>query len=362
MSAPAPTGLLAELTHRCPLACPYCSNPIELVQAARELDTASWTRVFREAAELGVLQVHLSGGEPASRRDLEALVAAAREAGLYTNLITSGIGLTRTRLAALQAAGLDHVQLSLQDVEAASSDTIGGYTGFQRKRDVAAWTVDLGLAFTLNAPLHRANAHNAGRFIGLALELGAGRIELAHVQYYGWALANRAALMPTRAQLDATVAVVAEARARLAGRLVIDFVLPDYYADAPKPCMGGWGREVMVVTPDGAVMPCHAAATIPGLTFENVRDAPLAHIWTESAAFNAYRGTAWMQAPCRGCPNAEIDWGGCRCQALALAGDAAAADPACALSSVHGRMGALAVAEATSAPPPYRYRRFPHQA
>ncbi|BCW89612.1 PqqA peptide cyclase [Alphaproteobacteria bacterium SO-S41] len=358
MNAPAPTGLLAELTHRCPLACPYCSNPLDLIAAARELDTESWARVFREAADLGVLQTHLSGGEPASRRDLEALVASARDAGLYTNLITSGIGLTRDRLARLRNAGLDHVQLSLQDVDAASSDTIGGYAGFQRKRDVAAWTVELGLAFTLNAPLHRANVHNAARFIELALELGAGRIEIAHVQYYGWALANRAALMPTREQLDATVDVVADARTRLAGQLVIDFVLPDYYADAPKPCMGGWGREVIVVTPDGRAMPCHAAANIPSLTFENVRDASLARIWNDSAAFNAYRGTAWMKEPCRGCPQAEIDWGGCRCQALALAGDPAAADPACSLSSAHGRMGELALAEATTAPPPYRYRRF----
>ncbi len=358
MTPAPPTGLLAELTHRCPLACPYCSTPLELVQAERELDTATWARVFREAADLGVLQLHLSGGEPASRRDLEALVAAAREAGLYTNLITSGIGLTEERLKRLAAAGLDHVQLSLQDVDAQSSDRIGGYAGYERKRAVAAWTRALGLALTLNAPLHRANVHNAARFIDLALEMDCGRIEMAHIQYYGWALANRAALLPTRAQLDETIALVAAARERLKGRLVLDFVIPDYYADAPKACMGGWGREVIVVAPDGAAMPCHAAAGLPGMAFLNVRDTPLAEIWTGSAAFNRFRGTEWMREPCRGCANAEIDWGGCRCQAMALAGAAEATDPACALSPRHAAMRAIGEAEADAPPPPYRYRRM----
>jgi pyrroloquinoline quinone biosynthesis protein E len=358
MTAPAPVGLLAELTHRCPLACPYCSNPLELTEAKREMDAASWARVFREASDLGVLQLHLSGGEPASRRDLEEIVAAARAADLYVNLITSGIGLTEPRLAALARAGLDHVQLSVQDTDAASSDTIGHYTGFQRKMDVARWTRALNLPLTLNAPLHRANVHHARAFIDMALAMEAGRIELAHVQYYGWALANRAALMPTRAQLDDTIMVVEAARADLAGRLVIDFVLPDYYASQPKPCMGGWGREVIVVAPNGDTMPCHAARSLPGIVFENVQDKSLGAIWSDSAAFNLYRGTAWMKEPCRSCPKAEIDWGGCRCQALALAGDAAAADPVCDLSPAHGRLAALAEAEANAPPPPYRYRTF----
>ncbi len=358
MNAPAPVGLLAELTHRCPLSCPYCSNPLELARPQTELDAATWARVFHEAADLGVLQLHLSGGEPASRRDLEEIVAAARAADLYVNLITSGIGLTEKRLGALAAAGLDHVQLSVQDTDAGGSDRIGGYPGFARKMDVARWTRALNLPLTLNAPLHRANVHHARAFIEMALEMEAGRIELAHVQYYGWALANRAALMPTRAQLDDTIAVVDAARAELAGRLVIDFVLPDYYASAPKPCMGGWGREVIVVAPDGAVMPCHAARSLPGLTFQSVRDMPLAEIWREGPAFNLYRGTDWMKAPCRGCARAEADWGGCRCQALALAGDAAAADPVCDLSPAHARLKALAEAEAGAPPPPYRYRTF----
>lgn len=358
MTALMPVGLLAELTHRCPLACPYCSNPLELTRPQNELDAATWARVFREAAELGVLQLHLSGGEPASRRDLEEIVAAARAADLYVNLITSGIGLTQPRLAALARAGLDHVQLSVQDTDAEGSDAIGHYTGFQRKMDVARWTRMLGLPLTLNAPLHRANVHHARAFIDMALAMEAGRIELAHVQYYGWALANRASLMPTRAQLDDTIDVVDAARADLAGKLVIDFVLPDYYASAPKPCMGGWGREVVVIAPNGDTMPCHAARSIPGIAFESVREKPLADIWNDSAAFNLYRGTSWMKAPCRGCPKAEIDWGGCRCQALALAGDAAAADPVCDLSPAHGRLAALAEAEANAPPPPYRFRTF----
>lgn len=358
MSALLPVGLLAELTHRCPLACPYCSNPLELTRASEEMDAATWGRLFREAATLGVLQLHLSGGEPASRRDLEEIVAAARAADLYINLITSGIGLTEARLGTLQRAGLDHVQLSVQDTDAARSDEIGHYRGFARKMDVARWTRALDLPLTLNAPLHRANVQHARAFIDMALAMDAGRIELAHVQYYGWALANRASLMPTRAQLDETIEVVDAARAGLAGRLVIDFVLPDYYAAVPKPCMGGWGREVIVVSPNGEVMPCHAARSIPGMTFETVRDASLGDIWNDSAAFNAYRGTAWMKAPCQGCAKAEIDWGGCRCQALALAGDAAAADPVCDLSPAHGRLAALAEAESSAPPPPYKYRTF----
>ena len=358
MNAPAPVGLLAELTHRCPLSCPYCSNPLELTRAERELDAATWARVFREAAGLGVLQLHLSGGEPASRRDLEEIVAAARAADLYVNLITSGIGLTEARLGMLARAGLDHVQLSVQDTDAASSDTIGHYAGFRRKIDVARWTRGLGLPLTLNAPLHRANAHHARAFIDMALAMEAGRIELAHVQYYGWALANRSALLPTRAQMDETIATVDAARDDLAGRLVIDFVLPDYYASAPKPCMGGWGREVIVIAPDGAAMPCHAAHAIPGIVFDTVREKALRDIWRDGAAFNLYRGTGWMKEPCRGCARAEADWGGCRCQALALTGDAAAADPVCDLSPAHGRLAALAEADANAPPPPYRYRRF----
>ncbi len=345
MSAPAPIGLLAELTHRCPLSCPYCSNPLDLAKAKDELPADVWARVFREAADLGALQLHLSGGEPLARRDLEAIVAAAREAELYVNLITSGVGLTPERLERLKAAGLDHVQLSVQDVDAANADRIAGYAGgFVRKEAAARAVVAAGLPLTVNAPIHRLNAGSVPALIELALAWDAGRIEIAHVQYYGWGLKNRAALLPTRAQVEATVPVVERERERLRGRLVVDFVLPDYFAERPKACMGGWGRDVIVVTPTGEAWPCHAAGTIPGLAFESVRDRPLGEIWREGAAFARFRGTDWMPDPCRTCVRAESDWGGCRCQALAIAGDAAATDPACALSPAHGRMQALAEA------------------
>ncbi|HEX4260672.1 MAG TPA: pyrroloquinoline quinone biosynthesis protein PqqE [Acetobacteraceae bacterium] len=354
----APLGLLAELTHRCPLACPYCSNPLHLDPRSEELDTASWARVFAEAAAMGVLQVHLSGGEPGARRDLTEITAAAHKAGLYTNLITSGIGFDRGRLARLQAAGLDHVQLSIQDAIADSADRIAGYPGAHaRKVALAREVAGLGLALTLNAVIHRANIARVGAIIETALGMGAGRVEVAHAQYYGWALANRGALMPTRAQVDAAMAEVERLRPACEGRLAIDLVVPDYYAQRPKPCVGGWGRRSLNVTPSGRVLPCHAAETIPGLEFWSVRDHPLAAIWARSPAFAAFRGTEWMREPCRSCAYREVDFGGCRCQALAIAGDAAAADPACALSPHHARMLALAEADAgEDAAPSYRYR------
>jgi pyrroloquinoline quinone biosynthesis protein E len=349
-----PLGLLAELTHRCPLACPYCSNPLALERQGAELSTAAWAGVFAEAADLGVLHVHLSGGEPASRRDLVELTAAAHAAGLYTNLITSGIGTDAVRLARLRDAGLDHVQLSIQDTEAESSDHIAGYPGaFARKQAFAREVTALGLALTINAVVHRANIGRVGAMIETAATLGAGRLEVAHTQYYGWALRNRAALMPTRAQVERAMADVEAARPRHVGRMVIDLVVPDYYARRPKPCLGGWGRRSLNVTPSGRVLPCHAAETIRGLEFWSVRDRHLAEIWAKSPAFEAFRGTGWMREPCRSCSLRELDFGGCRCQALALAGDAAAADPACDLSPHHARM--LALAEEASADPGIRY-------
>lgn len=343
-----PLAMLAELTHRCPLSCPYCSNPLELTARERELDEATWARVFREAAALGVLQLHLSGGEPASRRDLEAITASAAEAGLYTNLITSGVGLTERRLRALEAAGLDHVQLSLQGVNPQSADLIGGYAGgFERKMEVARLIADIGFPLTLNAVMHRLNLGDLPRMIEMAVELGARRIEVACVQMHGWAARNRAALMPTRAQAEAAKAEVARARAALKGRLVVDFVPPDYHSDYPKACMGGWGSTGLVVAPDGRVMPCHAAETIPGLVFQNVAEAPLAAIW-RGPAFSAFRGEDWMQEPCRSCDRRSLDFGGCRCQAMALAGDPAAADPVCRKAPGRARVDAL-LAEAESA-------------
>jgi pyrroloquinoline quinone biosynthesis protein E len=347
MSAPPPIAMLAELTHRCPLTCPYCSNPVELTRREAELDTEAWARVFREAADLGVLQLHLSGGEPASRPDLVALVAAAREAGLYTNLITSGIGLTERRLGELDAAGLDHVQLSLQGTDAAMADAIGGYRGgYDRKMKVAGWIGAIGFPLTLNFVMHRRNMDQLPRALEMAVEMGARRIEVATVQFHGWAERNRGALVPTRGQAAEAGRVVAEARDRLAGVLVVDYVPADYHAKYPKPCMGGWGSTGLNVTPDGTVLPCHAAQTIPHLRFETVRDRPLAAIWNDGAAFEAYRGTDWMQEPCRSCDRKTKDFGGCRCQAMALAGDAAATDPVCVKSPLNARVHAMADAHA----------------
>ncbi|MDW8370029.1 MAG: pyrroloquinoline quinone biosynthesis protein PqqE [Geminicoccaceae bacterium] len=354
-----PIGLLAELTHRCPLACPYCSNPLELAARERELSTASWLRVLDQAAELGVLQLHLSGGEPTLRTDLEAIVARARALELYSNLITAGVGVSERRLEALAEAGLDHVQLSVQDVDPEGCDRIGGFKGsLARKIAFARAVRRLGLPLTLNAVVHRHNLDRLERFVELALELGADRLEVAHVQYYGWALANRAALMPTRAQLERSVEIVKEARERLGDQLLIDFVVPDYYATHPKPCTSGWGRAVIVVAPDGRVLPCHAAHVIPGLVFANVEEKPLRWIWQESPAFQRFRGLEWMQEPCRSCPRREIDFGGCRCQAMQLLGDPEATDPACTLSPHHARIMATAEAEASAPPPPFRYRRM----
>ena len=352
----APLALLAELTHRCPLRCPYCSNPVELTRASAELTTEEWARVFAEAAELGCLQVHLSGGEPTARRDIVAITAAARMAGLYTNLITAGVLLDASLMERLAAAGLDHVQLSVQDADPAGAERIGGMKGAQARKEGAARLVrEAGLPLTLNAVVHRQNLHNLPRLVDIALAWGAARLEVAHVQYYGWALANRDALLPTRAQLDEATRTVAAAREEHRGRLVIDYVVPDYHAARPKACMGGWGSAFLAVSPAGRVLPCHAAESIAGMTFPNVRETSLRAAWEDSEAFNRFRGTGWMPAPCRGCAHAERDWGGCRCQAFALTGDAAATDPACALSPHHGML-ADALAEAGSKD--FRYREF----
>jgi PqqA peptide cyclase len=352
-----PLALLAELTHRCPLRCPYCSNPLELARASDELDTASWSRVFTEAAALGVLQVHFSGGEPLVRRDLVELVAAATKAELYVNLITSGIRLNGDRIARLVDAGLEHVQLSLQDSDPASGDRIAGLVGAQHaKHQVAGLVREAGLPLTVNAVVHRQNLKHLEDIIDLAVALGADRLEVAHVQYYGWALTNRAALLPSREQLDGATATVEAARARLAGRLIIDYVPPDYYAQRPKACMGGWGRRFLNVTPSGKVLPCHAAETLPGLRFPTVGEASLTDIWYHSAAFARFRGTAWMAEPCRSCERREIDWGGCRCQSFALTGDPARTDPACELSADHSLL-ADARREAEEAAPDFVYRQ-----
>lgn len=353
----APIGLLAELTHRCPLQCPYCSNPLALERAAGELPTQVWLDVLAQAADLGVLQLHLSGGEPTVRQDLEAIVAQAAKVGLYSNLITAAVTLTRERLEGLAAAGLDHVQISIQDAVPENADRIAHYPGGHAKKlEAARWVRTLALPLTLNAPIHRQNIASLPAIINLAVALGARRLEVAHVQYYGWALRNRQALMPTRQQVLTSEQLVERARERLRGVLTIDFVVPDYYASRPKPCMGGWGRGIINVTPSGKVLPCHAAETIPGLAFESVRDKPLRDIWFQSEAFNAFRGTDWMPEPCRSCAFREVDWGGCRCQAFAFAGDAGLTDPACAKSALHARFADVAGREASQEPPPFVFR------
>ncbi|MCE6951736.1 pyrroloquinoline quinone biosynthesis protein PqqE [Cereibacter sphaeroides] len=354
-----PMAVLAELTHRCPLQCPYCSNPVELEAASRELSTAEWQRVMTELAELGVLQIHFSGGEPLVRKDLVALVAHVEAVGLYSNLITSAVMLTREKVAELADAGLAHVQISLQGATPALADRVGGYRGGHAKKlQAAEWVREAGLALTLNAVMHRQNLDELPAILDMAVAMGAQRLEVAHVQYYGWALKNRAALMPSVAQLDEATRIVEEARERLAGVLSIDYVIPDYYAVRPKTCMGGWGRQFFNISPSGKVLPCHAAETITGLRFDSVRDAPLAEIWHRSEALNRYRGTAWMQEPCRSCIHAEEDFGGCRCQAFALAGDAAATDPACGKSPLHARIFALADGEAAAGSGRFLYRNF----
>jgi pyrroloquinoline quinone biosynthesis protein E len=354
----APVSLLAELTHRCPLQCPYCSNPLALDKAGAELDSATWLRVLEQAADLGVLQVAFSGGEPTLRRDLEDLIAGAAGLGLYSNLITAGVLLDERRLGALIDAGLDHLQLSVQDANAANADRIGGYRGgHEKKLRLAGLVRAAGLPLTINAVVHRQNLDHLEQIIELAVACGAKRLEVAHVQYYGWALANRAALMPTREQTERSVAVVEAAKERLKGVLAFDYVIPDYYARYPKPCMGGWAKQNLNVTPSGKVLPCHAAETITTLAFDNVKDRPLAEIWYEGAAFNAFRGTDWMAEPCRSCPRRTVDFGGCRCQAFAMTGDATVTDPACSLSPRHRDLVATAEREAGAPAPGFIYRK-----
>jgi len=332
MTSDRPTTLLAELTHRCPLHCPYCSNPLELIRAEAELSTDDWKRVFTQARELGVLQLGLSGGEPLVRKDLEELAAHARSLGLYSTLVTSGLGLTRKRAEALRDAGLEHVQVSIQDADAESAERIAGVSSVKQKRAAIALVKELGFAFSINVVLHRANLDRIGELIDLAGDLGADRLELANTQYYGWGLKNRAALMPTREQVARARGIAEAAIERYRKKMQILFVLPDYHEQYPKACYGGWGKLYIVVTPNGQALPCHAASTITSLSFPTVRERSLEWIWRESPGFQAYRGDTWMKEPCRTCPRKTVDFGGCRCQAFALTGDAANPDPVCTLT------------------------------
>jgi pyrroloquinoline quinone biosynthesis protein E len=327
-----PLGLLAELTHRCPLHCPYCSNPLELVSRDAELSTEDWTSVLSQARELGVLQVHMSGGEPLARPDLPELVAHASSLGCYVNLVTSGLGLTAARLDDLVSRGLAHVQLSAQGATRERSDLLAGARAFDHKLAAAALVKEAGLPLSLNVVLHRRNHDQLAGIIELAERMGADRLELANTQYYGWALRNRAALMPTPEQLVAAEPIVRAAVSRLRGTMEIVYVVADYYEPYPKPCMYGWGARQLTIAPDGTVLPCPAASAISTLRLSSVRDTPLAEIWYRSESFNAYRGEDWMSEPCRTCDRRELDFGGCRCQAFLLTGDAAATDPVCSRS------------------------------
>jgi PqqA peptide cyclase len=349
-----PLSVLCELTYRCNLQCPYCYNPLALREYRDELSTEEWCAALGDAADLGVVQAHFSGGEPTLRRDLARLVDAASRVGLYTNLITQGTFLDDARLDELVGSGLDHVQISIQAPDAELADRIAGTAAHEKKLDALRRVLERDVALTLNCVLHRDNHDTIDDVIAFAERLGITRLELANVQFYGWAYRNRAVLMPTLKQVLHAESVVAAARERLRGKMEIVYVLPDYFGEFPKPCMNGWGSEFMTVTPNGYVLPCPAAAAITSLSFENVRRRSLRDIWTNSESFQRYRGTGWMPEPCRSCARRELDWGGCRCQAFLLAGDAGVTDPACSLSPNHSIVEALREGSRESAPVPRR--------
>ncbi len=335
MAVPRPYTVVAELTYKCPLKCLYCSNPVNFHQMRDELSTEQWTRTFSDAADLGVVQLHLSGGEPAVRKDLPELIRHARSRDLYANLITGGTLLNEEKLRQFRDCGLDHVQLSVQDTDRKTAELVAGVRSYDKKLEIARLIKKIGFPLTINVVLHRLNIQHVPALIAQASELGAQRLELANTQYYAWALENRTALMPTMAQLDQVEPIVREARERYQGTMEIAYVRADYYSEFPKACMGGWANNYMVIIPTGEVLPCHAADVIPGLHFDSVRDQSLTTIWKNSQGLNAFRGDSWMQEPCRSCPRKMIDFGGCRCQAFLLAADAAATDPVCSLSPRH---------------------------
>ena len=330
-----PLWLLLELTYRCPLHCVFCYNPTDFGSVGPELETAEWLRVLEEARELGSVQLGLSGGEPLVRDDLETIVAAAHRLGFYTNLITSGVGLTEPRLQALRQGGLDHIQLSFQDSTRVMNDFLSSTRTFELKSRAAALIKKHHYPMVLNVVLHRLNIDHVEEILDMAERMGADYVELANTQYYGWAWRNRDELLPTRAQLRRAEDVTARFRERVGARMRVFFVVPDYFETRPKPCMSGLGRVFLGIAPDGVALPCQAARMLPGLAFPNVREASLGSIWYDSPAFNRYRGEDWMKEPCRSCPERSRDFGGCRCQAYLLTGDAANADPVCDLSPHH---------------------------
>lgn len=335
MSVGPPLWLLLELTYRCPLHCVFCYNPANFAHNEREIATADWIRVLREARELGAVQLGLSGGEPLLRDDLEAIVAEAHSLGFYTNLITSGVGLNQARIEKLRVAGLDHIQLSFQDSTREMNDFLSSTRTFELKSKVAALIKQHDYPMVLNVVLHRLNIDHTAQILDMAEAMGADYVELANTQYYGWAWQNRDQLLPSREQIQRAEAVTQTYREKPDQRMKIYFVVPDYFEHRPKPCMNGLGSIFLTITPDGTALPCHAARMLPGLEFPNVRDRSIRHIWNDSDAFNHYRGDSWMKEPCRSCPEKGRDFGGCRCQAYLLTGDAANADPVCDLSPYH---------------------------
>jgi pyrroloquinoline quinone biosynthesis protein E len=330
-----PLWLLLELTYRCPLHCVFCYNPTDFGSIGAELETADWLRVLEEARQLGSVQLGLSGGEPLVRDDLETIVATAHRLGFYTNLITSGVGLTEQRLQALREGGLDHIQLSFQDSTRVMNDFVSSTRTFELKSRVAALIKKYRYPMVLNVVLHRLNIDHVEEILNMAERMGADYVELANTQYYGWAWRNRDALLPTRAQLQRAEEVTARFRERVGSRMRVFFVVPDYFETRPKPCMSGLGRVFLGIAPDGVALPCQAARMLPGLALPNVREASVGSIWYDSPAFNHYRGEDWMREPCRSCPERSRDFGGCRCQAYLLTGEAANADPVCDLSPHH---------------------------
>ena len=349
-SRPKPLSLIAEVTHRCPLHCLYCSNPLEMQRAEDELSTDQWKQVFQQAAQLGIMHLHLTGGEPLARKDLAELISAARATGLYINMITSGVGLTEERLATLVDAGLEHLQLSFQDLDEASANYIAGTRAHALKLALIPILRKFPLAFTVNLVVHRMNLDRLEAFIALAEDLTPDRLEIAHVQYYGWALKNRSLLMPTQEQVDRSLPIIEAAKQRLKGKIHLEAVFPDYFGSFPKACVGGWGRQMMLIDPIGQALPCHSAGIIPGLHFDNVREHDLAWIWESSPAFERFRGDSWMPETCLACPRKERDFGGCRCQAFLLTGDAEAIDPVCRYSPNHELLQALRISSADALP------------
>lgn len=330
-----PLWLLAELTYRCPLQCPYCSNPVEIAKYNDELSTQDWIRVLKEARKMGATQLGLSGGEPLVRQDLEEIIAEARQLGYYTNLITSGVGMDEKRVAAFKEAGLDHIQISFQASDEELNNYLGGTASFQHKLDMARVVKQYEYPMVLNIVIHRQNIDQMKDILDMTIALKADYVELASTQYYGWSKINAEQLLPTREQLTRAEAIAHEYQERMKDDMKIIYVVPDYFEERPKACMNGWGSIFLTIAPDGSALPCHAAAQLPGLTFPNVKDMSIPEIWDNSEAFNKFRGFDWMQEPCRSCDEKEKDFGGCRCQAYMMTGDATQADPVCAKSPHH---------------------------